>query len=154
MLKVTKKMQKALDALNNAITNLPEFQAVMKCVPRNVAVTHCGLVECDTKLKWGEGNNLVIYEGEILNNANGKDHQYVVDICGSQMLYTKKSLKQIADEIHDAIKNAPKAKNPDLQSLKILDYLRDKHDWNSTDEIYPHMWDQSEGTFSVPAYKR
>ncbi len=153
MLKVTKKMQKALDALNNAITNLPEFQAVMKAVPRNVAVTNCGLVECDTKLKWGEGKNLVTYEGEIIGNADGKEHQYVVQICGSQMLFTKKSLKQIADEIHDAIKNAPKAKNPDLQCLKILDYLGDKHDWQTTDEIYPHMWQQSEGTFEVPAYK-
>lgn len=153
MLKVTKKMQKAIDALNNAITKLPEFKEVMKCVPRNVAVTSCGLIETDTKLKWGEGKNLVTYEGEILNNANGKDHQYVVEICGSQMLYTKKSLKQIADEIHDAIKNAPKAKNPDYQSLKILDYLNDKHDWQTTDEIYPHMWQQSEGTFTVPSYK-
>ena len=153
MLKVTKKMQKALDSLNNAITNLPEFQAVMKVVPRNVAITHCDLVECDTQLKWGEGKNLVTYEGEILNNANGKDHQYLVEICGCQLLFTKKSLKQIADEIHDAIKNAPKAKNPDLQSLKILNYLGAKHDWEMTDEVYPHMLQMVEGTFSVPAYK-
>ena len=48
-MKMTKQMNKALEKLNNAITNLPEFGDVMKLVPSNVAITNCELMECETK---------------------------------------------------------------------------------------------------------
>ena len=47
-MKMTKQMTKALEKLNNAITNLPEFGDVMKLVPSNVAITKCELMECET----------------------------------------------------------------------------------------------------------
>ncbi len=154
MLKVTKKMQKALDKLNNAITNLPEFKEVMKTIPRNVAVTSCELMEADTKLTWGKDKSLVSYDGTIIGNADGKDHQYLVNICGLMYLSTKKSLKELAEDIQTAMSKCKKHSDPMIESLYVTTYLMDKLDWEMTDEVYPHMRMSAEGVFTAEKFSK
>lgn len=149
MYKPTLKVKKAIEALNNAITNLPEFQAVMRLVPSNVAVTNCDLVESDSKLVWGKGKNKISYEGETIGNDDGNTHDYLVNICGQEYLSTTKSILQLVADIETAMKNAPKGKTTDMNSLQVANYLRYELDWDVTDEVYPHMRMNAEGTFSI-----
>lgn len=42
-MKMSKELTKAMKNLNDAVTNLPEFGAVMKLVPKHVAISNCEL---------------------------------------------------------------------------------------------------------------
>lgn len=153
-MKMTKQLTKALDKLNDAITNLPEFGAVMMMVPPNVAITNCELMECETTREWGKGTNKVTYRGLVLHDGDKKEHEYLIQCCGLEFFSTKKTLEQIATDIITALTNAPKKKDPLMHALSVADYLKNDLNWEMTDEVYPHMMDNTEGVFVVDRFRK
>ena len=152
-MKMNKQQTKALEKLNDAITNLPEFGAVMKLVPSNVAITNCELTECETTREWGKGKNKVTYHGLVLHDGDKKEHEYLIQRCGLEYFTTKKTLEQIANDILTAVANAPKKKDPLMHALSVADYLKNELEWEMTDEVYPHMRDNAEGGFIVEKFR-
>lgn len=152
-MKMTKQMTKALEKLNDAITNLPEFGAVMKLVPSNVAITNCELTECETTRTWGKGKNKVTYRGLVLHDGDKKEHEYLIQCCGLEYFTTKKTFEEIANDIITALTNAPKKKDPLMHALSVADYLNADLKWEMTDEVYPHMRDNAEGVFIVEKFR-
>lgn len=152
-MKMNKQQTKALEKLNDAITNLPEFGAVMKLVPSNVAITNCELIECDTTREWGKGKNKVTYRGLVLHDGDKKEHEYLIQCCGLEYFTTTKTLEQIANDILTAVANAPKKKDPLMHALSVADYLNNECEWEMTDEVYPHMRDNAEGVFIVEKFR-
>ena len=145
-MKMTKQMTKALEKLNTAITNLPEFADVMKLVPSNVAITNCELMECETKRTWGKGNNTVTYNGLVLHDGDGKQHNYLIHCVGQKLFCTNGTLEEIAQLILTALEKAPKKRDKLQHSISVSNYLRDKLN-------YPHMHQSVVGEFTLKRFE-
>lgn len=145
-MKMTKQMTKALEKLNNAITNLPEFGAVMKLVPSNVAITNCELIECDTTREWGKGKNKVTYRGLVLHDGDGKQHNYLIQCFGEKVVCTNGTLEEIAQVILTALEKAPKKRDKVEHAISVSNYLRDKLD-------YHHMRQSAVGEFTIKRFE-
>lgn len=152
-MKMSKEITKAMKNLNDAVTNLPEFGAVMKLVPEHVAISNCELLEYDTTRKWGKGTNMISYHGRILHDGDGKNHLYMIQCCGAEIFCTDATLDQIAKDIQTALEKAPKKRDKVMHSLSVSDYLMNELDWELNDEIYPHMRSKAEGTFIIKKFE-
>ena len=152
-MKMSKELTKAMKNLNDAVTNLPEFGAVMKLVPEHVAISNCELLEYDATRKWGKGTNMISYHGRILHDGDGKNHLYMIQCCGTEIFCTDATLDQIAKDIQTALEKAPKKRDKVMHSLSVSDYLMNELDWGLNDEIYPHMRSKAEGTFIIKKFE-
>ena len=143
-MKLNIKQKKALTKLNNAITNLPEFEAVMKLVPSNVAITNCELMECDQTLSFFK--NKVSYVG-IVPTTKGVQ-PYLMNLCGQWYFESSKPVELIANDIARAMQDA-KSKD----SFKVSQYLMYELNMDMTDEVYPHMRSNAIGVFTANGLK-
>lgn len=102
---MNKAQAKAITKLNDAITNLPEFGALMKLVPSNVAITNCELTECETTREYKNGKKCIItYQGLVLQEKQKVLYPYVVE-CGEYLISfsSKCKLDAIVEDIKQCL---------------------------------------------------
>jgi hypothetical protein len=143
------KKTQALAALNKALTKLPEYLALSKLLGHNEAIDAVTVSEQEVQIKPTPN---VTYEGITSIPKKNVKRAYLLDCCGTEYFEYFKSTKttqELAQEIQDAVNNAPKEEEKLLTSYNISLYLSDILNWEKTDEVYPHMYQLAVGTFKV-----